>query len=402
MTLRAAVAPGARVAPGATMLLATAPPPAVAPDAMAALSIPSFLTGEPDGLVALIAPFILSSVAIGLIAIGRDLAAKDWAPPWSPVVNKPLAPVPPAQRRLERMIFETRTKQAISSSVRIGFPAVVAAAVGFVYFDNLALYLSSTLDVETLTILAGDNQTGQFIQNFLVVIDLLFAILAGNAYTSLYQQQEAIYLALYAEVTVAKSLLEQLTLVGQGRPWYGSALQRMNEYLTSDLRRLDVSPVDALSARPVEDPLESIMYMTSIGVPSVVYETVKDLRQARGKRLAAFQRKFPVLGISLLYVLATLEVFAFPLLGAGTAAISNVPELPPVSILELQSLIFASVCGCLVLVLRIIQELWQSSGGVFNIDAVLQQMVLGLEEELQLRMQSQEWLNSVDYRSRFM
>ena len=42
------------------------------------------------------------------------------------------------------------------------------------------------------------------------------------------------------------------------------------------------------------------MYMTSVGVPSVVYETVKDLRQARGARLGAFQRKFPSLGIVLL------------------------------------------------------------------------------------------------------
>jgi len=45
----------------------------------------------------------------------------------------------------------------------------------------------------------------------------------------------------------------------------------------------------------------------------------RDLRQARGQRLGALQRKFPVLGLSLLYVLAALELFAFPLLGAGTA-----------------------------------------------------------------------------------
>ena len=128
--------------------------------------------------------------------------------------------------------------------------------------------------------------------------------------------------------------------------------------------------------------------MTSIGVPSVVYETVRDLRQARGARLGAMQRKFPVLGIALLYVLAALELFAFPLLGAGTAAISEVPEQLTVSILELQSLLFASVSGCLVLVLRIIQELWQPSGGVFNVDDVLQQMTAGLQEELDLRMQN--------------
>ena len=82
----------------------------------------------------------------------------------------------------------------------------------------------------------------------------------------------------------------------------------------------------ALTARPAEDPLESIMYMTSVGVPSIVYETVRDLRQARGERLGACQRKFPFIAIFLLYALAGLEVSAFPLLGAGTAAQAEAPS----------------------------------------------------------------------------
>ena len=40
---------------------------------------------------------------------------------------------------------------------------------------------------------------------------------------------------------------------------YGAALQCMTSYLKDDLRRLDSTPVAALSARPAEDPLESIM-----------------------------------------------------------------------------------------------------------------------------------------------
>ena len=36
----------------------------------------------------------------------------------------------------------------------------------------------------------------------------------------------------------------------------------------------------------------------------------------------------------------------------------------------LQSFLFAALCGAHMLVLRIIQELWQSSGGVFNVDEV--------------------------------
>jgi hypothetical protein len=42
-----------------------------------------------------------------------------------------------------------------------------------------------------------------------------FAILAGNAYAELYQQQESIFFALFQEVSEAKSLLEQTTLVCQ-------------------------------------------------------------------------------------------------------------------------------------------------------------------------------------------
>ena len=43
----------------------------------------------------------------------------------------------------------------------------------------------------------------------------------------MYAQQEAIYFALYAEVSEAKSLLEQMALVCAGRPFYRDALRAM-------------------------------------------------------------------------------------------------------------------------------------------------------------------------------
>ena len=124
--------------------------------------------------------------------------------------------------------------------------------------------------------------------------------------------------------------------------------------------------------------------MTSVGVPSVIYETVKNLRQARGHRLGACQRKFPRLGIWLLYILATLELAAFPLLGAGTMAGLSV-KMDPSRVFGLQSLLFSGLTGATVLVLRIIEELWQSSGGTFNVDETLSKMVVGLEAELDER-----------------
>mmetsp|Transcript_48745 Transcript_48745/g.90358 ORF Transcript_48745/g.90358 Transcript_48745/m.90358 type:complete len:431 (+) Transcript_48745:68-1360(+) len=279
------------------------------------------------------------------------------------------------ERRAKRL--KTQRKQLFSTLGRVVLPSILAFTFGFLFFDNLTVLIRSIFDLNTLNVMQVDDS--QFIQNFLSVIGLLFSILAGSAYSALYSQQESIYFALFQEVSEAKSLLEQTTLVCAGRPFYRQALACLRDYVKKDLRRLDVPPAKLLSRRPMEDPLESIMYMTSVGVPSVIYETVKNLRQARGTRLGAFQRKFPALGIILLYLLAALELFCFPFLGYGTANLQGM--------LSLQSLLFGLLSAGHMLVLRIIQELWQSSGGVFNVDEVLQQMVFGLEEELTLRSQ---------------
>jgi len=260
-------------------------------------------------------------------------------------------------------------------------PAVVAAAVGVEYYDNLSSFINQNwLDSSSIRFLSSDEI--QFIPSFLTVLSLLFSILAGAAYQSLYAQQESIYFALYAEVSEAKSLLEQMALVCSGRPFYRDALRAMKVYVKSDLRRLDLPPAELMARSPSEDPLEAIMYLTSVGTPSVVYETVRDLRQARGRRLGAMQRKFPRLGIVLLYILALLELAAFPLLGAGTAVGA------PQSIFNVQGALFGGLCGATTLVLRIIQELWRTSGGAFNVDDVLTTMVRGLAEELDERADS--------------
>ena len=94
-------------------------------------------------------------------------------------------------------------------------------------------------------------------------------------------------------MTEAKSLLEQVALVCQGRAMYNKVLESMSKYVGGDLKQLQADPAILISSRPVDDPLESIMYLTSVGVPSSVYETVRSLRQARAARLGALQRKLP-------------------------------------------------------------------------------------------------------------
>ena len=304
----------------------------------------------------------------------RRRANPDFGAPQRPAVKR---------QRYESLLerrqkFPGFTKPALLTLGRVLVPSVVAAALGVSYYDNLSAWINENwLDASSIRFLSSDEI--QFIPSFLTVISLLFSILAGNAFTVLYAQQETMYFALYAEVSEAKSLLEQMALVCAGRPFYKDALRAMKVYIKSDLRRLDVPPADLVARSPSQDPLESIMYLTSVGVPSVVYETVRDLRQARGYRLGAMQRKFPSLGIALLYVLAILELAAFPLLGAGTAVGA------PQSIFNVQGALFGGLCGATTLVLRIIQELWRTSGGAFNVDVELTKMVRGLVEELDAR-----------------
>lgn len=195
----------------------------------------------------------------------------------------------------------------------------------------------------------------------------------------MYQQTENVYYALFNEVTEAKSLLEQVALVCQGRSMYGRCLECIYRYVTDDLKRLQSDPAVLLSARPSEDPLESIMYMTSVGVPGTVYETVKSLRQARAGRLGALQRKLPAAHMYLLWALAAIELVSFPLLGAGTQIIGGY------RILTVEGVLFGVMTTGIFLTLRVVQELWRPAGGAYNVDSVLCTMVKGLEEELVAR-----------------
>jgi hypothetical protein len=241
------------------------------------------------------------------------------------------------------------------------------------------LFLATLMsDTGVFTVLSQDSS--QFVQNFLSVSSLLFSILVGQTYYFLYTQQEKIFYSLFNEVTEAKSLLEQVALVCQGRAMYTRCLDAIYRYVMDDLKKLGSDPAVLLSARPVDDPLESIMYMTSVGVPSTVYETVRSLRQARAERLGALQRKLPEVHMLLLWILALIELLSFPLLGAGTQTLGGY------KLLTVEGCLFGVMTTGIVLTLRIVGELWRPAGGAYNVDAVLSVMVRGLVEELRARM----------------
>lgn len=217
-----------------------------------------------------------------------------------------------------------------------------------------------------------------FVGNFLTIFGLLFSILGGSSYASLYGQNEAIYYAVYAEVSEAKALVEQVAMVCQGRPINDKVLAYIEMYVRDDLQRLTTPPSVMLATRPSDDPLESILYLTSVGVPSVIYETVRSLRQLRGQRLGAIQRKLPPIQLFLLWVLGTSLLMASPLLVVGMDGAGSSPLI---------RLLFGCLCGSIVMTMRIIHELWNPTGGVYNVDGVLRVAVSGLQEEIRQRRQ---------------
>ncbi|KAH8084427.1 DUF4496-containing protein [Aureococcus anophagefferens] len=69
------------------------------------------------------------------------------------------------------------------------------------------------------------------------VLGIIFSVFASNTFTGLYEQQELAHVAVYAEVSVARALLEQLVLVlgGPREPRCRAALAAYGRYL-ADLR----------------------------------------------------------------------------------------------------------------------------------------------------------------------
>lgn len=194
--------------------------------------------------------------------------------------------------------------------------------------------------------------------------------------------KELVFYALFAEVTEAKSLLEQISLMAYGREkLYPALLSRMNDYVQNDLKLLSTrDPIVVTSGLPRDDPLESILYATSVGLPGVVYDTVRSLRQARANRCGALQRKLPALHVYCLRLLGVIVLASFPVCGSGSQAIAP-------NVLVLQSYMFGVLAFALTLVLNVVEELRDSrKRGAYNVDGILEVMVGGLEQELEERL----------------
>jgi putative flippase GtrA len=144
-----------------------------------------------------------------------------------PLTIRTPRPSPPARRPPD---WEVRDLQ-FRTLVRILLPSLLSSIVACVIFPPLSLSLSYLInDSATFAVLSVDSS--QFVQNFLTVTGLTFSILVGQTYYFMYQQQEAVYISLFREVTEAKSLLEQVSLVCRGRrDMYVVCLNAMRRYV---------------------------------------------------------------------------------------------------------------------------------------------------------------------------
>jgi hypothetical protein len=326
----------------------------------------------------------------------------------------------------------------IRTIIRVGLPSILIAILATSIYPSITHWLQSlpadipkTLYIieplytdAVLTVLSND--LSQYIQNILTTCALLFGLLVGQAYYFTYKEQERVYYALYVEVTEAKSLLEQIALLSYGRRnrsgsrddddddrrgnnsnnLYSTLLTKLNEYVKYDLEVLSLrDPVDATisftkqytattdtddnnmarrKSNNNEDPLESILYATSVGLPGPIYDTVLSLRRARSERCGALQTKLPNVQMIVLRLLGLIVLITFPICGSGSSSIAP-------NVLVLQSVLFGILAFGLTTVLGVVDELRNSTnGGAYGVDGVLSVMVRGLKEELDDRLRGEQ------------
>lgn len=267
-----------------------------------------------------------------------------------------------------------------STGCRVLLPSLLVGLACYKLFEPVCYW------VATWCLPANMGASNALIQQIVPLLGLVFSVFTNNTFQAMYEQQEAALLALFREVSIAKALTEQLTLVlgGAGEPACIQGLRCVRRYASCDLRRRGDETASQLRLKvpPGEsgysDPLEELLYLTSIGAPSEhCYATVKELRAARAARLGSLARKLPGVHIVLLYGLGAALLSAFVLEGAAAHAAA-----PQGTCLSCEGAIFAVCASALFGCLRILQDIWSRKSGAYNVNALLVTCVMGLERQL--------------------
>jgi hypothetical protein len=347
------------------------------------------------------------------------------------------SPSSPSRKQSSRKAMENLQRRLTAQTLlRIAIPSLSAALVCYITFPPItnAIYdyvatafngVETGTGYEALNLILTDN-SNQFIQNAHNFFALNFCFLFTSTFSFLYNNQVKLYNSLFEEVSLLGSLLEQIALSTEGRVGvYRLLLLSVRKYVNEELmvvtnlseRNRDIlsasnSGIDSdsgsesgiesgsdfnrshttisredlpshlISKRPQKDPLETILYLTSVGQPSYIYSTIKSLRQARAVRLASIQRKLPELNMYLLYITGLFAWITFPIVTAGSFTVGG-ETLIEVYRYQLSLGLFG-----MGLVLGIINELKQPEvGSAYNVDySVLGTLIDGIEEELDYRL----------------
>ena len=298
-----------------------------------------------------------------------------------------------------QLVLKTLTRIAIpslSASLLCFFTFSASTHAIFDYVQTSFNGLETGAGYEALNLILTDN-SNQFIQNAHNFLSLNFCFLTSSTLRFLYNNQVKLYHALFEEVSLLFSLVEQVALCSEGRKQvYKLLLLAIQRYINEDLKvitnissstssnatnREDL-PLILLCQMPQNDPLQSVLYLTSVGQPGYIYSTIKSLRKARSIRLASLQRKMPEVNMYLLYVLGFTTWVTFPIVTAGASTIGGE------ALIHLyRKLLSLGVFG-MGLVLGILNELKQPEvGSAYNVDySILGTMLDGLEKEVNGRL----------------
>jgi hypothetical protein len=164
-------------------------------------------------------------------------------PKWT---ARPSPPTSASQLESQPLLKPIQKRVGLASLARVGLPTVFTSILGYLFFDNVAVFIRDDIPGFAPTTDFAPNLLGNagnnFIPCFVEYIALLFTILAGETLVFLYNQQETVYFALYAEVSELTCLFEEATLLCEGRPIYPRILECLRFYISNDLKRFDTPP----------------------------------------------------------------------------------------------------------------------------------------------------------------
>ncbi|KAH8059701.1 glycosyl hydrolase [Aureococcus anophagefferens] len=221
-----------------------------------------------------------------------------------------------------------RVRGSSATARAVFIPAFAVAVVAFQSFTYLCVETGHFLAALGAATNVGDSM---IVQQTPDVLGIIFSVFASNTFTGLYEQQELAHVAVYAEVSVARALLEQLVLVlgGPGEPRCRAALAAYGRYL-ADLR---------------------------------------------------LDRKLPGLQFGMLYALGASLLSSFVITVAGYAPGAN---------LAMEKWGFAVLAFALVTCLRVLEDIWSPTSGAYSVSRVLDTMLAGLESELEERLAEED------------